>query len=51
MLLNEVLRVGRANKVHSRAGLQRLEHHCELLLKQQQPIFPYLVSIATDLIG
>lgn len=50
-LLNEALQVGRAKEMHSRAGLQRKEHHCELLGKQQKPISPCQVSMATDLIG
>lgn len=51
MLLNEALQLGRAKEVPSKAGLQKQEHHCELLVKQQQPIFPCQVSMATDLIG
>lgn len=51
MLLNEALQLGRAKEVPSKAGLQKQEHHSEPLVKQQQPIFPCQVSMATDLIG
>ena len=50
-LPREALPVGRAKEMCGKAGLQRREHHCELLGEQQRPVFPCQVIMATDLIG